>query len=138
MIRLICAVALAAACVTTASAQDPSAGKAKVTLVHDQVIPNVPGKSLRAVLVEYGPGGSSPAHTHALSAFIFVTVLEGRVRSQIDGGPATLFEVGQSFVELPGGHHLVSANASTTAPSKHLAVFVVDTEETNLTIPDPN
>ena len=35
-----------------------------MTLVYDQELPNVPGKSIRGVLVEYGPGGFSAAHTH--------------------------------------------------------------------------
>jgi quercetin dioxygenase-like cupin family protein len=113
-----------------------TAENAKVTLVFDQVLPNVPGKSLRAVLVEYGPGGHSPAHTHAPSAFIFATVLEGSVRSQINGGPARVFSAGESFVEMPGDHHGLSANASDTEPSRLLAVFVVDTAETELTKPD--
>src|SRR5262249_34256765 len=38
------------------------------------------------------------------------------------------------FSELPGDRHGVSANASKTKPAKLLAVFVVDTNETELTI----
>ena len=34
-----------------------------VTVVFDHVLPNVPGKSMRGVLVEYPPGGASAAHT---------------------------------------------------------------------------
>jgi quercetin dioxygenase-like cupin family protein len=34
-----------------------------------------------------------------------------------------------------GDRHRVSANASKTKPAKLLAVFVVDTNETELTIP---
>jgi hypothetical protein len=37
---------------------------------------------------------------------------------------------------MPGDHHAVSANASDTEPAKLLAVFVVDTNETNLVIDD--
>ncbi len=47
----------------------------KVTLVYEHALPNVPGKSIKGVLVEYGPGGSSSAHTHPKSAFIYATVL---------------------------------------------------------------
>ena len=36
----------------------------KVTLVYEHALPNVPGKSIKGVLVEYGPGGTSSAHTH--------------------------------------------------------------------------
>lgn len=118
-------------------ADEPPAAKSKVTLVYDHAIPNVPGKSVRGVLVEYAPGGSSPAHTHAKTAFIYATVLEGAVRSQINDGPATVYRAGESFSELPGDHHRVSANASTTEPARLLAVFVVDTDETILTTNDP-
>ena len=57
---------------------------AKVTLVYDQPLPNVPGKSIRGVLVEYEPGGGSQAHTHAKSAFIYATVLEGAISTQVN------------------------------------------------------
>jgi quercetin dioxygenase-like cupin family protein len=48
------------------------------------------------------------------------------------------YTAGQSFSELPGDRHNVSANASQTKPAKLLAVFVVDTNETQLTIPIGN
>ena len=50
----------------------------------------------------------------------------------------TTYKAGQSFSELPGDRHGVSANASKTRPAKLLAVFVVDTNETDLTIPFGN
>ena len=51
----------------------------KVTLVFDHALPNVPGKSMKGVLVEYGPGVKSSAHMHPKSAFIYATVLEGAI-----------------------------------------------------------
>jgi hypothetical protein len=39
---------------------------------------------------------------------------------------------------MPGDHHGVSENASDTEPARLLAVFVVDTDEKNLTTPDKN
>jgi quercetin dioxygenase-like cupin family protein len=119
-------------------ADAPQSKNATVTLVYDHLLPNVPGKSVKGVLVEYGPGGYSPGHTHAASAFIYATVLEGAIRSQINDGPVTIYEAGQSWSELPGDRHRVSANASQTKPAKLLAVFVVDTNETELTIPFGN
>jgi quercetin dioxygenase-like cupin family protein len=133
--RLLCAVALAAVSVTAASARDASDDKSKVTLVYEHVLPNVPGKSIKGVLVEYQPGGSSPAHTHPNSAFIYATVLEGAIRSQINDGPVITYRAGESFSELPGDRHGVSENASTTEPARLLAVFVVDTDETELVTP---
>jgi quercetin dioxygenase-like cupin family protein len=62
-------------------------------------------------------------------------VLEGAIRSQVNNGPVTTYQAGQSFSEMPGDRHSVSANASQTKPAKLLAVFVVNTDETELTIP---
>jgi quercetin dioxygenase-like cupin family protein len=50
----------------------------------------------------------------------------------------TTYKAGQSFSELPGDRPAVSANASKTKPAKLLAVFVVDTNETELTTPFSN
>lgn len=114
-------------------ASDAAVEQSKVSIVYDHVLPNVPGKSMKGVLVEYGPGGSSPAHTHAKSAFIYATVLEGAIKSQVNGGPIKTYKKGENFSENPGDKHGVSANASKTKPAKLLAVFVVDTDDTNLT-----
>jgi quercetin dioxygenase-like cupin family protein len=78
---------------------------AKVTLVYQHELPNVPGKSIKSVLVEYGPRGYSPGHTHPKCAFIYVTVLEGAIRCQVNDGPVTIYKAGQSFSERPGDRH---------------------------------
>ena len=114
----------------------PQSNDSKVTLVFDHALPNVPGKSIKGVLVEYPPGGSSPAHTHPHSAFIYATVLEGAIRSSVNGAPVRLYHAGENFYEDPGDHHGVSANASKTEPARLLAVLVVDSDEKRLTIPD--
>ncbi|MCK1672832.1 cupin domain-containing protein [Bradyrhizobium sp. 150] len=136
MRRLLIATAVYAASFLTAHAAETATPTAKVTVVFDQALPNVPGKSMKGVLVEYGPGGSSPAHIHAPSAFIYATVLEGAIRSQVNDGPAKVFHKGENFSEKPGDRH-VSANASETEPAKLLAVFVVDTADKELTMPIP-
>src|SRR3954466_15347672 len=135
---IFCSLLVAALPFGTALADALKPNEAKVTLVYQHELPNVPGKSIKSVLVEYGPGGYSPGHTHAKSAFIYATVLEGAVRSQINDGPVTIYNVGQSWSELPGDRHRVSANASETKPAKLLAVFVVDTNESELTTPSGN
>lgn len=135
MIKPLLALAVTAFLLTTASAHDVGDKDAKVTLVYDHKLPNVPGKSMRGVLVEYGPGGFSVGHTHPSSAFIYATVLEGAIRSQVNDGPVTTYGTGESFSELPGDRHGVSENASNTHPAKLLAVFVVDTAQQELTFP---
>jgi quercetin dioxygenase-like cupin family protein len=138
MRRILFSLLVAALPFGSALADCPKSKNAKVTLVYQHELPNVLGKSIKAVLVEYGPGGCTPAHMHPKSAFIYATVLEGAIRSQVNDGPVTVYEVGQNFSELPGDRHSVSANASETEPAKLLAVFVVDTNETELTIPLAN
>jgi quercetin dioxygenase-like cupin family protein len=98
-----------------------------------QTIPNIPGKSLVALVVDYMPGGASSSHIHAKSAFIFGYVLSGEIESQVNDGPRRVYRAGESFYETPGSRHPVSRNASKTRPAKLLAVFVVDTDEKELT-----
>jgi quercetin dioxygenase-like cupin family protein len=135
MKRMLCSLLLATLPFGGVVADELKEKNAKVTLVYQHELPNVPGKSIKGVLVEYGPGGYSPGHTHPKSAFIYATVLEGEIRSQVNDGPVTVYKAGQSFSEMPGDRHSVSANASETQPAKLLAVFVVDTNEKDLTIP---
>ena len=88
-------------------------------------LPNVPGKTLTAIVVEYGPGGGSPAHRHAGSVFAYV--LSGQIRSENSAtGPSRVYRAGETFFEPPGSTHLVSANASDTDPASLLAIFVAD------------
>ena len=131
--RALIALAWAMLMISPAMADDPAR---KITVVFDHPLPNVPGKSVRGVLVEYGPGGSSASHTHPASAFIYATVLEGAIRSKVNDAPEKVYQAGENWFEQPGDHHQVSANASNTEPAKLLAVFVVDTGETNIVIDD--
>jgi quercetin dioxygenase-like cupin family protein len=98
----------------------------------NEAIPNIPGKSLIAVTVYYPPGGRTPAHHHAPSAFVAGYVLSGAIRSQVDGGKVHVFNAGESWFEKPGAHHEVSENASSTEPAKLLAIFVVDSKDATL------
>lgn len=92
---------------STVPALADASPKRKVTVVFDHVLPNVPGKSMKGVLVEYGPGGSSRSHRHPASAFIYATVLEGAIRNQVNDGPVKVYRAGENWVELPGDHHRV-------------------------------
>ncbi len=134
-IRSIIGAACAAVAIATATPAAAQGVGEKVTPSFAQAIPNIPGKSLIAVVVDYMPGGASPSHTHAKSAFIFGYVLSGEIESQVNDGPRKVFRAGESFYENPGSRHTVSRNASKTEPAKLLAVFVVDTDDKQLTTP---
>jgi quercetin dioxygenase-like cupin family protein len=110
--------------------------KEQVRVVFDHVIPNVPGKRMVAAVVTYPPLAKSAAHHHAPSAFIYAHVLSGIIRSQVDGGSVKLYHPGEGFYEAPGSHHTVSENASDTERASLLAVFIVDSKDKPLTIPD--
>jgi quercetin dioxygenase-like cupin family protein len=107
-----------------------------VKVVFEHAIPNIKGKRLVAQVVSYPPGGKSPSHHHARSAFIYAHVLSGAIRSQVDDQPAKVYQIGEGFFELPGSHHRISENASDRDPASLLAVVVVDSEDNPLVIPD--
>jgi len=114
----------------------PAQNGEQVKPVFEHALPNTEGKSMVAVVVSYPPGGKSPAHHHARSAFIYAHVLSGAIRSQVDDQPAKVYRVGEGFYEMPGSHHRISENASDREPASLLAVFVVDSNDKRLTIPD--
>jgi quercetin dioxygenase-like cupin family protein len=120
---LLAGIAMLTGSVTAADSQDAGAA---IKPVLSQGLPNVPGKTLTAVVVTYGPGGKSPRHHHAGSVFAYV--LSGSIRSQVsDQGPPRVYKAGEAFFEPPGSEHLVSENASAAEPASLLAVFVADT-----------
>jgi quercetin dioxygenase-like cupin family protein len=106
-----------------------------VTKNFDAEIPNIPGKSLIAVEVDYAPGTASTPHTHAKSAFIYAYVISGAIESKVNDGEARIYRAGESWSEPPGATHSISRNASKTEPARLLAVFVVDTSDKALTTP---
>lgn len=108
----------------------------QVKPVFEHELPNAQGKSMVAVVVNYPPGGKSPVHHHAQSAFIYAYVLSGAVRSQVGDEPSKVYRVGEGFYEVPGAHHGISENASDKEPASLLAVFVVDSKDKPLTTPD--
>ena len=98
-------------------------------------IPNIPGKLLIALEVDYVPGAASPAHIHAKSAFIYAYVISGAIESKLNNGETRIYRAGESWSEPPNASHPISRNASKIEPAKLLAVFVVDSNDKTLTTP---
>lgn len=115
-------------CITIANrplaGQEKGQRSSRIAFTH--ALPALNGKNLTADIVEvdYGPGASSPPHSHPCPVIGYV--LEGSVRTQVKGQPEAVYMAGQSFYEAPNGKHLVSANASSTKPAKLIAIFVCD------------
>jgi quercetin dioxygenase-like cupin family protein len=133
-IRTIITATCAALAFSIAGAVFALDGQAEtVTKNFAAAIPNIPGKSLIAVEVEYAPGAASPSHTHAKSAFIYAYVISGAIESKVNDGQTRIYRAGESWSEPPGATHSISRNASKTEPAKLLAVFVLDTNDRPLT-----
>ena len=140
-IRSILTATCAALALSTAApvyAHDASAhdsGRETVKKNFEAAIPNIPGKSLIAVEVDYAPGAASVPHTHAKSAFIYAYVVSGAIESKVNDGETRIYRAGESWFEPPNASHPISRNASKTEPAKLLAVFVLDTNDKALTTP---
>src|SRR6516164_8895229 len=59
--------------------------------IFTQKLPNVPGKTLTVVQVDYRPGGFSAPHRHPASGFVFASVLSGTIRSRVEGEPLGVY-----------------------------------------------
>ena len=104
------------------------------TPVACEKLPNVPGKSITTLLVEFPPNAFTPQHRHPGSVTAYV--LKGTLRSQLNGGPVETFRVGATWFEPPGTVHNMVENASLTTPAEILAIFVADSDCGALTVFD--
>jgi quercetin dioxygenase-like cupin family protein len=113
---------------SASTAADPAAGKDKnrgtAQSLMTQDLADIPGKEVVLLTVTYLPGGASLPHRH--DADVFVYVLEGSVRMQVDGQPPVTLGPGQTFHEAPGDIHRQSANASATQPAKFVVFMIKD------------
>ena len=89
-----------------------------------QDLKGVSGRELSMLTVEYAPGGSTPEHTHHAQALVYV--LEGSIVMQVKGGALVTLTPGQTWSEGPDDVHVVSRNASKSAPAKYLVFLVKD------------
>ena len=138
-IRTVLAAASAALATALATASPAFAHGTgdKVTQNFEQAIPNIPGKSLIAFVVDYAPGAASAPHVHGKSAFVYAYVISGAIESKVNDGTTRTYKAGESWSEPPGSRHPISRNASKTKPARLLAVFVADSDDKQLTTPTP-
>lgn len=91
-------------------------------LIH-QALPNVHGKTFTSATVTFPPGARAAPHRHG-NAFVYAYVLDGAVRSRLDGEPmrteARTGWSGQEPTTLP-------QRTPATEPAKLIVVFVSTT-----------
>ena len=102
----------------------PQAPEAKVTPLMSKDLPELPGKEVEMITVEYPPGSIDPIHRHNAHAFVYV--LEGSIVMQVKGGKEVTLTPGQTFYEGPDDVHLVGRNASITKPAKFVVLLIKD------------
>jgi quercetin dioxygenase-like cupin family protein len=96
-----------------------------------KALPDMQGKEVTLLTVEYPPGGASAPHRHNASTFVYM--LEGSVVMQVEGGPEVTLAPGDTFYESPTDVHTVSRNASDLETAKFLVIFVKDRGASTLT-----
>ncbi|MFF4901820.1 cupin domain-containing protein [Streptomyces sp. NPDC001068] len=106
-----------------------------LTPLLQQALPNVKGRTFTSAIVDFPPTARAVPHRHG-QAFVYAYVMEGTVRSQLEGKPVTTYHQGENWVEQPGAHHVLTENTSSTARAKLLVVFVSDTGD-KLKVDDP-
>ena len=120
------------AALATFGIQPVRAEQIKPVFQHD--LPATAGKTLTVAEVSFAPGTKADAHRHG-QAFVYAYVLSGSIRSQLAGGPARTYHVGESWFEPPGARHLLTENVSRTTPARLLVAFIANPGDP-LKIPD--
>jgi len=116
----ILAAALLLACITQpVRASDP---QPIVSPLMMKDLPDVPGKEVLMLVVDYPPGAVEHIHRHDAHAFVYV--LEGSVIMGLRGGKEVTLKPGQTFYEGPTDVHTVGRNASKTQPAKFVVVLL--------------
>jgi quercetin dioxygenase-like cupin family protein len=123
---------LALNCAAGTALADEAKPEEIVARLLTQPLPDMPGKEIVMLTVEYVPGGASLPHRH--DAHVFVYVLEGEFRTQIAGHDPVTLKAGQVFYESPQDIHQTSANASQTKAARIL-VFALKDKNKPLTRP---
>ncbi len=101
-------------------------------LLHQSVLPDFPNHNVTALTVEIAPGEVVGPHRHG--GFVYVYLLQGRIRSQMEGADPVEYSPGQSWIEPAGALHSHTENPSKTEPAKFLAVIY---SESNAVITQP-
>lgn len=96
-----------------------------LTPVTSQALPDDSKTTLTTVVVNMAPEAKTGSHRHG--GMVFVYVLEGTVRSQLDSGEIIEYRPGQSWSEPPGTVHSFMENPSSTVPARLLATLITPT-----------
>lgn len=125
--KTLFALVLLGALLTGASDTEAGETSSGITLtpVTTQELPEYPDQTLTAFIVNLAPDARTGSHRHA--GIVFVYVLEGSVRSQLNNGELIEYRAGQSWSEPPGTVHSYMENPSKTKQARLLATIIAPT-----------
>lgn len=112
------------ACAVMLAPHANAAPEAVVKPLLTQELPNIPGKEVLMITVDYPPGAVDPVHRHDAHAFVYV--LEGSIVMGVKGGKEVTLTKGQTFYEGPNDIHTVGRNASSTKPARFTVTMIKD------------
>lgn len=122
------AAALIVAGVQGAAAHEQKLG---VTALLKTPLEGMPGKEANVVLFNVGPGWKTGRHFHP--GHVFVYVLSGSVRIDVEGHPSRVIGPGEVLHELPGVN--MTANNISASKGARFLVFQVGDEGKPLMVP---
>jgi quercetin dioxygenase-like cupin family protein len=92
----------------------------KRELLHQSTLPDLPDHIVTALTIEVAPRAVVGPHRHG--GYVYVYLLQGRIRSQMEGQDPVEYSAGQSWIEPADALHKRTENPSETEPAKFLAV----------------
>lgn len=110
------------ACGLLFAQHEATAADAIVKELTTQELPDIPGKEVLVISVDYPPGAVDPVHRHDAHAFVYV--LQGSIVMGVKGGKEVTLKQGQTFYEGPNDIHTVGRNASNSSPAKFIVTMI--------------
>ncbi len=125
MNRKTLALFAAVAAFSFAGAQGAAAHEIKpaVTKLLNKPLAGIAGKEANVVLFAVGPGWTIGKHSHP--GHIFVYMLQGSLKIEVDGEPTRVLSPGDVLYEVPGPN-MVANNVSSTKGARFLVIGVGD------------
>lgn len=118
----VCSVATVVALDARPAEADLDLPHARVAELMKKPLPDIAGKEVEMIRVEFKPGAVDPVHRHDAHAFVYV--LEGSIVMGLKGGKEVTLNPGDTFYEGPNDIHTVGRNASKTKPAKFLVTLL--------------
>ena len=117
---LAAALVIAIGVLSARASEEPPQPMVNPLMLKD--LPDVPGREMLMLAVEYPPGSVEHVHRHDAHAFVYVT--EGSIVMGVRGSKEVTLTPGQTFYEGPNDVHTVGRNASKTKPAKFVVVLL--------------